>query len=198
MKQLVYIINTEATSPYGWATENVWTYNAYYAKMYAAAFMSQESSQYEYRATISQCDPDNAHDINGISFGFSEKSRLRIVTNLMGEQFLITKTMENNAYNMGAMRIISNKYLEVYSAYFNKNGAGALFATVHSVNTLLKPILKNKTFLECIGNLFEWMLNENGTEPDYFTYCTLVNDRIKKFKIGASANTERRDEECYM
>lgn len=123
---------------------------------------------------------------------------LKIVTNYIGEQFILTENIENNAYNAGAFKLIQNKYLDAFGDYFNKNGAGALFATVHSVITLLRPVLKNKPLVECMGKIIEWLLNRDEVKLDYFTYHTMTDKAIRKYKIGVDEDVERRGTECYM
>ena len=191
MQRFVYIVSTEARSSTDGCIEHVWSYSIYYAKMYAAAFTTKQSKRYQYEADISQYDTLNKDDMDIISTRCTGKNMIRVTTNLVGEQFLLTETAENNAYNIGVLKMLGNKYLKAFNMYFDTNSAGALFATVHSVNTLLKPILKNKAFKKCLVNLIEWMLDKNGVELDYFTFCTLVNDRIRKYKIGTSAGTEK-------
>lgn len=192
MKQrFVYIVSTEANSSTDGCIEHVWSHSMYYAKMYAKAFMAQQSKRYQYEADISQYDTLDKDDMYIISTRCSEKDMLKITTNLIGEQFLLTETAENNAYNIGALKMVSNKYLDAFSQYFNKNGAGALFVTVHVVS-MFNHIIKNKSFVGLIDRLFTWLLDnaDEGVKMDYFTYYTIENKRIRNFKIGKDTDSD--------
>lgn len=172
----IYVITETSVGESTTCTERTWTPSQHYAALYAKMCMSKG-----HNATIERCDEREFSEL-------TDETMLQLIPNNVGEKFLLSETTMLNAINLGAWKIVSNKYLTQYKDYFNRNGAGALFATVHVFCNELGKFIKDNETKNDISHLFDWILTniEKECELDYFTYYTITSERIRNHKVGGS------------